>query len=191
MDTAEEKTRRDLHREAFERAVEMAKKLVKDIRICQLEIARLATCVCVKGTGGFTRSDVFTYTKFAEAIGIHRKTLLEWVAVYDYAKENLPKPPGGSYSPEDYKKARWALSNDRLARRHGLIKGDHISKRIHRTKSKNEREKRVDFYSCIFLRYASRMKKQLISQGSKDIPIGVKAELKSILAELYKLLDEK
>ena len=164
-------------------AISKAKTLVASIKVNQLKVAELAVHVCIKGKG-IVDSDSYTYTKFANQIGIHPKTLLEWVASYEHGAKSInPESP----TEVSYKDARAKLTSTRITKRmHPEIKP--AIKAVQRNKTKNEEEKKIDSYSLIYLKYSVRMRGCLERQGSKNIEKGVKTELKIILNQIIKKL---
>lgn len=75
----------------YEQYVKMGRDLVGQIECYQAQIAFYATKVCEIKHGGRTRSTVYTLSKYATDIGINRKTLSEWVAVYRNVIQKLGK----------------------------------------------------------------------------------------------------
>lgn len=60
---------------------ERLKSLENSVHACQVEIARLALKVCEIRHGGIS-NDLYTITRFADDIGINRKTVSNWTLVH-------------------------------------------------------------------------------------------------------------
>jgi hypothetical protein len=85
--------------------VSLAKGLLSEIKSHQAKIAFYATKVCEIKHGGRTASSVYTISKFAEDIGMNRKTLSEWISIYKNVIVKLGKE-ASEVSGKDWQAAR-------------------------------------------------------------------------------------
>lgn len=65
----------------YESLVEHAQKLLEQIKVNRIEIAKIALQVCEISHGGIS-GDKYTLSKFADDIGMKRRTLSNWVELY-------------------------------------------------------------------------------------------------------------
>jgi hypothetical protein len=89
----------------YEQYVEMGKKIIGDMKCYQAQVAYYATKVCEIKHGGRVRSTTYTLTKYAADIGVHKKTLSEWVSVYRNVISKLDKEVS-KITPKD-----WTVAN--------------------------------------------------------------------------------
>lgn len=62
--------------------VTKGREAVMSIECYQVKVAAMATKVCEINHGGRARSTTYTLSKYANDIGLNRKTLSEWVRIY-------------------------------------------------------------------------------------------------------------
>lgn len=74
----------------WEEAISEAKILVNHKNGHQLKIAELAFSVCEIVYGGYNDPTLYTVKKFAKEIGVHEKTLSNWMGIYKGVVVKLP-----------------------------------------------------------------------------------------------------
>jgi transposase-like protein len=88
----------------YDQYVKMGRDLVNQINSHQAQLAYYATKVCEIKHGGKTRSTVYTIKKYAEDVGVHHKTLSEWVSVYRNVISKI------DLDPEKVTKKDWSVA---------------------------------------------------------------------------------
>lgn len=86
----------------YQQYVTEGRRLVQKIETYQLELSILATKVCEIRHGGIS-NNIYTMKRFAEDIGLHPKTLSNWVAIYRHV---IKKGDIKVESKQDWEKAR-------------------------------------------------------------------------------------
>jgi hypothetical protein len=73
------------------KALEEAKSYLKNRKICQMKVAKLAASVCEITKGGGNREGRYTIKAFSKGTGLSYKSLCNWIFVYRGIYCRLPK----------------------------------------------------------------------------------------------------
>jgi hypothetical protein len=79
-----------MHLKKYDKLVIQAKALVKEINDNKWKVAKLALEAVDIKTGGHLK-EVYSISKFADDIGLHRKTLSNWITEYKTVVVHLPE----------------------------------------------------------------------------------------------------
>lgn len=173
----------------WDEAVKEAKDKVRFIHNSQLDIGRLASKVCIKCKGGRAYKGQNTITKFAREIGVNKKTLFEWVRLYETVVAKTPIANKESFSRNDFKAARKALANKSYREKNGIKVNNYSLNRIVKTEERNVSVQNVANQAFQALKHMKTLKKKIDAQGIKDIDRGVKAELKILCTQILSRLN--
>jgi transposase-like protein len=99
------KTEKSKYQTSYEQYVKMGKRLLREIKCNQVQIAHYAVQVCDIRHGGRMVNGEYTMARYAADIGMNPKTLYEWVAVYRRVIAKLDKGID-KVTPKD-----WAVAN--------------------------------------------------------------------------------
>lgn len=141
-----------------------------------LRVAKIATTVCKKGNRGVGKNFP-SQARFAKEIGVSQACLCEWLALYHVAI-SVNKDDPFSLTP---KELRMMLKDNRL--RSYEFGSDYWARRLQNKTARNEKQKEIDEFSFVYLRYAKKFRNMLINNRNKDVPAGLKKELVVVLDE--------
>lgn len=177
---------KNLEPNRVDKAIAEVKKLMSEIKQRKMKIAEIALSVCVKDGRKYNAmaekpTDVITLADFAEKAGIVYGTLMDWVASYEYGAKALnPRRP----SSVPYKEARRAAQVSKLNAKSG--KANTLKPKASRAKT----QLGVGAYSVTYLSYTAKFSNMLKAQNAKDVPKGVKTELRIKLKQIIKALGD-
>jgi hypothetical protein len=177
---------KNLEPNRVEKAISEVKQLMSEIKQRKMKIAEIALSVCVRDGRRYNfmaekPAGVITLADFAERTGLVYGTLMDWVASYEYgAKAINPRRP----SSVPYKEARRAAQVSNLNAKAG--KANTVKPKAARTSSLLD----VGVYSSTYLSYTAKFSAMLKAQKTKDIPKGVKTELRIKLKQILKALGD-
>lgn len=159
----------------YEDYVREGRKLLSAVNCYQCMIGYYATMVCDLSHGGRKIRGQYTVKKYAQDIGMHPKTLSEWIGTYRNVIEKL------SIEPTDVTQADWTLAQ----RVHALLKNEkrHTQELLELQGKKNKGWRKlmpVDRVRELWAQNRDGRCTQLAIDGYTDAVIGIKNKLRTL-----------